>query len=262
MRILLLANNWLGWQIAGWLRQRPEEIVGLVVHPPEKQKYGEEIIESVGLPFAHIFDGSKLSQASMVDAISELHADIAVSVLFGYILRASFIRLFRKGVINLHPGYLPYNRGVHPNVWSIVEGTPAGATLHYIDEGVDTGDIIAQKQVPVEPVDTGGTLYRKLEQACVDLFKETWPLILNSQATHFPQRAKSGTYHRDRDVERIDEIDLDRTYTARELIDIVRARTFPPHRGAYFRVGQRKVYLRLQLFYENDISAARNGRDD
>jgi len=63
-------------------------------------------------------------------------------------------------------------------------------------------------------------------------------------------------------VERIDEIDLDRTYTARELIDIVRARTFPPHRGAYFRVGQRKVYLRLQLFYENDISAARNGRDD
>jgi methionyl-tRNA formyltransferase len=54
-------------------------------------------------------------------------------------------------------------------------------------------------------------------------------------------------------VERIDEIDLDRAYPARELIDLLRARTFPPYTGAYVRVGNRKVYLRLQLLYEDDL---------
>ena len=262
MRILFLGNNWVGWQVLRWLKERDEEIVGLVLHPPQKRKYGDEILRTGRLDPARIFDGSQLHKVEIKQAIRTLQPDLGVSALFGYVLRREIIDLLPAGCINLHPALLPYNRGTYPNVWSIVEGTPAGATLHYVDAGVDTGDIIAQKQVPVDPVDTGETLYRKLERACVEIFEEAWPYIRNGQAPRIPQIAEMGTFHRTSDVDRLDEVDLDRTYTARELIDILRARTFPPHAGAYFRSGNRKVYLRLQLFHEDDLPEDCSGSHD
>ncbi len=250
MRVLLLANNWTGWQVADWLRQQGDEIVGLIIHPLDKRKFGDEIITAVGVKVDQIFDGSQLGQLATMEAIADLQAEIALSVLFDFILKPNFINLFPKGVINVHPAYLPYNRGQYPNVWSIVEQTPAGVTIHYIDPGIDTGDIITRQQVLVEPVDTGETLYRKLEQASVTLFKETWPLIQTGQIARRPQDSQSGTYHRSRDVEKIDQIDLDKQYTARHLIDVLRARTFPPYAGAYFVHSGRKVYIRMELIYE------------
>ena len=116
-----------------------------------------------------------------------------------------------------------------------------------ISEG--TGDIIAQQEVPVEPIDTGETLYRKLERASLTLFQETWPLIKAGRAPRIPQNKGVGTYHRTRDVESIDKIQLDQQYKARDLINILRARTFPPYKGAYFEVGGKRVYMYLRLEY-------------
>ena len=152
-------------------------------------------------------------------------------------------------MVNLHPAYLPYNRGQYPNVWSIIEGTPAGVTLHYIDEGIDTGGIIARREVPVEPVDTGESLYRKLEATALELFRETWPLIKAGRAQCLPQDKQAGTYHRTRDIEAIDAIDQERDYKAGDLLNLLRARTFPPYKGAYFTADGKRVYLRLQLEY-------------
>jgi len=254
MRILFLGNNWVGWQILQWLKKRGEEIAGLVIHPPERRKFGEEIIRTAQVRPECIFDGSKLNRPEILDEIKMLNCDIGVSVLFGYILRSEFLELLPAGVVNLHPALLPYNRGAYPNVWSIIDGTPAGVTLHYIDSGVDTGDIIAQRNVDIEPIDTGETLYRKLEKACVDLFKDTWQLICNGQAPRIKQHTEAGTYHKVQDVERIDKIELGRLYTAKELIDIIRARTFPPYLGAYFEYEGKRIYLRLQLFYGESTS--------
>jgi methionyl-tRNA formyltransferase len=263
MRILLFANNWVGWQIACWLKEREDNLVGLVVHPPSMRKYGEEILATVGLSEDRIFDGSQLRQPNTMQLIKNLRPDIGLSIFFGYILLPDFFQLFPAGVVNLHPSYLPYNRGTYPNVWSIIEETPAGVSVHYIDAGIDTGDIIAQRRVPVGPVDTGETLYRRLERASVELMKDTWPLILSGQAGRRPQSAEEeSTFHRTREVEKIDEINPDKTYSGRELINLLRARTFPPYSGAYFRVGNRKVYLRLQLLYEGDLRKGVGERDD
>ena len=174
MRILYMGNNWVGWQVLKWLKTQHEQIAGLVVHPTQKQRYGKEIIEAAGLPSERIFEGPRLTQPEVVASIRRLEPDIGLSILFDYILKPELISIFPKGVINLHPAYLPYNRGQYPNVWSIIEGTPSGVTLHYIDNKVDTGDIIARKKVPVAITDTGETLYRKLERASVSLFKNTY----------------------------------------------------------------------------------------
>jgi len=250
MRILFLGNNWVGWQVVKWLKRQGEQIVGLVIHPPEESKYADQIVKTAQVELAHVFDGSQLRERDTLEAIRALRPDIGLSILFGYIVKPEFLDVFPSGVVNLHPAYLPYNRGAFPNVWSIVEGTPAGVTMHYVDTGVDTGDIIAQRRVSVEPVDTGETLYRKLEEASVDLFKRTWPLVRSGDDAPVSQGEQAGTYHRTEDVQDIDHIDLDKEYEARELINIIRARTFPPYSGAYFTHKGRRVHLRLELFYE------------
>ena len=73
-----------------------------------------------------------------------------------------FFTIPPKGCINFHLSYLPYNRGKKPNVWPIIDGSPAGVTMHYIDNDIDSGSIVAQSEVKVDIVDTGKTLYNKL----------------------------------------------------------------------------------------------------
>jgi methionyl-tRNA formyltransferase len=247
MRVLYLGNNWLGWELLKIIRQHGDEITTLVVHPPERRKFGTEIIETAGVDSNQILEAATLASPPALSVIRAAAPEIAVSVMFGYILRPNFLRLFPRGCVNVHPSLLPYNRGAYPNVWSIVDGTPAGVTIHFMDEGIDTGDVIAQAEVPVEPSDTGESLYRKLERRAVALFAEAWPRIRVGQIERKPQSKEVGTYHRIKDATRIDEIDLDRTYRAGDLIDIIRARTFTGYRGAYFRHGGRKVFLRLVL---------------
>ena len=224
-----------------------------MVHPSSKGQYKGEILSTLDLPQSQIFDGSCLRHPETRDAIRALNADTGLSVYFGYILRPEFISLFDEGIVNLHPGYLPYNKGTYPNVWSILDGTPAGVTLHFIDAGVDASDIIAQQKVTVEPVDTGKTLYHKLEHAALDLFKRTWPRIRAGKVERIPQDPKEGTLHRARELARTDIIHLDQTYSGRDLINILRARTFPPHAGPHFVEGGRKIYLRLELLYEEQL---------
>ena len=252
MRVVLLVNNWLGWKVTEWLRQSGTDIAALVIHPPDRRTYGEETVRAAGLGQDAIFGAESLQDEVTLQRLGALRADLAVSILFGYLLRPPFLSLFPHGAVNIHPALLPYNRGQYPNVWSIVEGTPAGVTLHCIDGALDRGDILAQREVPVTAFDTGETLYRRLERASLELFQESWPLLVAGVMTPRPQSGE-GSYHRTRDVEAIDEIDLDRAYGARHLLNVLRARTFPPHGGAYFRDGGRKVYVRVQLIPEEKL---------
>ena len=255
-----MGNNRLGWQVLEWLRDAGEDIVGLVVHPEQKQQYRKEMVQTVSLPADRIFDGSQIHETETLNIIKSLEPDIVISVLFGYILQPEFLDIPRRGCINVHPALLPYNRGAYSNVWSIIEGMPAGVTIHYIDRGIDTGDIIAQREVPVTHTDTGKTLYKKLEFESLSLFKDTWPRICNNFINPVKQSGSAGSYHRVSDVERIDEIDLEGIYTAKEFIDIIRARTFPPYKGAYIRNGRDKVYLRLQLLHEHELGIGDHGK--
>ncbi|HWZ83136.1 MAG TPA: formyltransferase family protein [Terriglobales bacterium] len=249
MRLICLVNNHLGWQALEYLRQQ-EQVVGVVMHPPERANFEREIRASSGS--AELFTAADLMDSACLKRIAELKPDLGISVLFGYLIKPVFLSLLPQGCLNLHPAYLPYNRGAYPNVWSIVDGTPAGVTLHYIDEGVDTGDVVAQKAVPVSCTDTGEILYHKLEAAGMQLLSETWPAIQDGRIDRVPQRSGEATFHKVADVAEIDEIHLEKSYPAERLLRVLRARTFPPHRGAFFRRDGRKVYVRVQFEEEGD----------
>ena len=247
MRVLYLGNNWLGWELLKIIRQHGDEIVTLVIHPLEQRKFGREIIETAGVDSNQILEATTLESPMALRTIREAVPEIGVCVMFGYILRPNFLRSIPRGCVNVHLALLPYNRGAYPNVWSIVDRTPAGVTIHFVDEGIDTGDVIAQGEVPIEPIDTGESLNRKLVRRATALFAEAWPRIRTGQIEPKPQSKEVGTYHRVKDVTQIDEIDLNRKYRAGDLINIIRARTFAGYRGAYFRHEGSKVYLRLTL---------------
>jgi methionyl-tRNA formyltransferase len=251
MRTILFVNNRVGSALSRWLGERGDEVVGAVVHPPERAKHRDEILEALaGVP---LFDAGTLREAATVEALAALEPEIGASIYFGYILKPDVIDLFPRGVVNLHPALLPWNRGANPNVWSIVEGTPAGVTLHYIDARIDTGDIIAQSEVAVSSTDTGASLYRKLEDEGVALFQRTWPELLEGTAERRAQ-PDGGSFHRARELADLDAIDLDAPTTARELIDVLRARTFPPYPGAWFVRDGRKVYVSVTLEAEDETA--------
>jgi len=249
MNVFFMGNNRLGLQVLMWLREQEVEVVGISVHPEEKRRFGEEILAAAELPAERVFDGATLDDPEVGDRVRALAPDIGISVLFGHILTPAFLELFPRGCVNLHPAYLPWNRGAHPNVWSIIEGTPAGVTLHEIDAGIDTGPILARIPVPVEPTDTGESLYRKLEEAGLALFIDSWPALKGGTLSPIPIEKGEGSYHGLSDLAALDRIDPDREYTTRELIDLIRARTFPPWPGVYFESEGRRIHLHLELEY-------------
>jgi methionyl-tRNA formyltransferase len=123
--------------------------------------------------------------------------DPRLVVSHGYrrILRRDLLDQLPDRVINLHISLLPYNRGADPTLWSVLEDTPAGVTIHYIDEGVDTGDVIAQRPVELTGGDTLATAYAKLQDALVELFREHWPAISAGTNERTPQ-PPGGTAHK------------------------------------------------------------------
>ena len=128
--------------------------------------------------------------------------EVIVSHGYRHILRAPVLDLFPGRAVNLHISLLPWNRGAHPNVWSAVEGTPSGVTVHHIDEGVDTGDLVAQREVTVSDEETLASSHDRLQREIVELFWTVWPEIRAGTAPRRPQSGE-GSEHRVRDLESI-----------------------------------------------------------
>ncbi|WP_458207730.1 methionyl-tRNA formyltransferase [Haladaptatus sp. NG-SE-30] len=193
-----------------------------------------------------------LTEADQLSLIADLNPDVVVAVGFRHIVPSEILEIPEQGCLNLHPGLLPETRGFNPNVWSIVEGHPAGATLHYMDDGVDTGDVIARKCVETRFDDTGRDLYERLEEACFELFIETWPDVETGSVQAVPQDDTAATTHRKQDFIELCEIDADEEYTVKELLDVLRALTFPPFDNAHIEVDGETYFVDVDVRHEDD----------
>ena len=124
--------------------------------------------------------------------------NLVISYNYKYIIKNSVLS-YGCEFINLHISFLPYNRGMHPNVWSFIEGTPKGVTIHRIDEGLDTGPILIRKEVFFdEDKETLRSSYLKLHEVMFNLFVENWENIKNNKIIPFPQK-DGGTIHYKKD---------------------------------------------------------------
>ena len=147
---------------------------------------------------------NKLKLIENIDIISEkiekkdvLKYDFIISFGYRHKINKEVINLFKNNnIINLHHSYLPFNRGVDPNFWSIVDNNPSGVTIHLIDENLDTGDILLQERVFFDyEKDTLETSYNILIDKLSVLFLNHWDLIKNNKIIPFPQNNLKKTFH-------------------------------------------------------------------
>lgn len=124
-----------------------------------------------------------------------------ISFGFRFIIKPELVKLMKDRVINIHISYLPWNKGADPNFWSFIDNTPKGVTIHYIDDGVDTGDIIDQFKTSFDiEEDTLTTSYEKLIRLGVILFERNWPFIKKGRNNRMKQK-NNGTFHKVKDKE-------------------------------------------------------------
>jgi methionyl-tRNA formyltransferase len=130
-----------------------------------------------------------------IDMLKKLQPRIVVSYNYSYIIPAEIIRFMQGRIINLHISYLPWNRGSSPNFWSFIEDTPKGITIHQMAAGLDTGNILYQREMNFqEDEETFATTYEKLNEGIVCLFKEHWS-ELKAGTYHSNRQSGKGSYH-------------------------------------------------------------------
>lgn len=125
--------------------------------------------------------------------------DWIISYGYNHIISKKIIKKAKNPIINLHISYLPYNRGSYPNYWSFKENTPKGVTIHYIDDGIDTGPILVQKKITFQKNETLKTSYEKLKIEVEKLFIESFDDIMTNKIEQKKQLHK-GTFHQDKDL--------------------------------------------------------------
>lgn len=149
--------------------------------------------------------------------------------------------------INVHPGYNPYNRGWYPHVFSILNALPAGVTIHEMDEKIDHGPIIAQRQVEIYSWDTSEDVYNKILQLEVDLLREYLHEIIEGKYEKTTP-ANIGNYNSREDYSALCEINLDQYMKARDFINLLRALSHGDHKNAYFFDDDgNKVWVKIAL---------------
>lgn len=165
MKILCLYNNKCALELFGWLEGEGHEVI---------------------------------LQTERLDAgwCTEQKFDLTISYTYRYILTEDILGALGYNAVNIHNSFLPYNRGADPNLWSIIDHTPRGVTLHYMDSGLDKGFIIAQEIITGDAND-GDTLsgsYNNLDKAAKSMFKRAFRYY-----DYWPSMKKaalgSGTYH-------------------------------------------------------------------
>lgn len=128
--------------------------------------------------------------------------DLAVSYTYRFIIKEDVIEALNNNVVNIHNSFLPFNRGADPNIWSMIDGTPRGVTLHYINAGLDKGDIISQKIVLAKKDDTFSSSYEALDKAAQELFKESF--VFYRYWNEMKKKAiGTGSYHSSNDAKQI-----------------------------------------------------------
>lgn len=194
MRILFMGTPDIARESLDKLYNAGYEICGVVTTPDRPAGRGMKLVASPVKEYAlekdlKVFQPEKIANnTEFKNEIKELAPDIVCVVSYGVILPKSFLKIPKYGCINVHPSMLPKYRGAAPIQWAILNGDETtGVTIMYLDEGMDSGDIIVQEEVKVDPDETTGELWARLSSIGARLLCESVEKIDNGTATRTKQ---------------------------------------------------------------------------
>lgn len=201
MRYIFAGDRDIACHVLKVLIERGQYPEALLVSSEKKASHADELIALSKLDESKIYRGIEFKEAINLENIKSIGADYIIGIHFPYLISKEILEIPKKGFLNLHPAFLPYNRGWHTPSWAIEENTPIGATLHFMSEELDMGDIIAQKQVDILPHHTANELYQEVKRAELELFEECADdLISGKELNRMVQDPKAGTDHVKKDL--------------------------------------------------------------
>lgn len=231
MKTILFACDQVGYEIAKFLSSINKTPLYLVLDEKDRNSFNNKIVSVLKLKKENIFQYKDFNPKSFDE---KDRPDIGILAWWPYIVKSDIINFPIKGTINLHPSYLPYNKGKDPNFWALKDNTPFGISLHFVNENIDSGEIISRKEIHYTWEDTGESLYNKAKTEIVELFKNTYPDIEKNNINPVVQDKKLSKINFRKNLEKASEIKLNKKYLAKDLLNLMRARTFKPYPGAWF----------------------------
>jgi methionyl-tRNA formyltransferase len=251
MKIAIFADGMVGQQTVAWLLDAyPDHVKQLVLTGPDSPI--RATAQEHGLSAEDILYHADVHREENQLRLRALAPELILLAWWPHIIREPLISLPALGVLNFHPSLLPHNRGKHYNFWTLVEDSPFGVSIHFVEPSVDSGDVVFQRRIDKGWEDTGASLYAKAQTAMLSLFRDSYPKLVRGEYTRTPQQLHQGSYHAAAELEPASEILLDDTYSARELLNLLRARTFPPHPGCHFEDQGRQYEVRVEIKERTD----------
>jgi methionyl-tRNA formyltransferase len=201
MRIVFIGTGEIGVPVLRSLLQSAEhELVGVVTQPDKRAGRAQRIeappikaaLAGSTLP---IFQPARIKREEAVAEIRALAPDLIVVMAYGQILPLSVLEIPRVACLNLHASLLPRHRGAAPIQAAIVSGDrDSGITVMFMNEGLDTGDVLLQARLEIAEDETGGSLHDRLRQIAPDALNQALTLLQRGSAPRIPQDSSVATY--------------------------------------------------------------------
>lgn len=197
-------------------------------------------------------DALKKMDMSIVDMKNNHDIDYIVSN-YDLVISVHCKQIFPKNLvdtvrcINIHPGLNPYNRGWFPQVFSIINKKPIGCTIHLMDEEIDHGDVIYQKEITIDSWDTSLEVYNKVVAAEKELIKTHLLELVNEKYIRL-NVSDEGNYNEIKDFKNLSQLDLSSIGSLAEHIDLLRALSHDNFNNAFFidKNGS-KIFVKIKL---------------
>jgi methionyl-tRNA formyltransferase len=222
MRVLMFGDGpWAAKSLVA-LGETNCELVGVVTRHKQSDSTLEDAARYLALP---VLRPANAGDRDFVELVSRMAPDLGLSISYNQILRRPLLDCARLGFVNFHAGKLPYYRGRNIISWAIINGElEIGLTAHFVDEGIDTGDILLQRTFPISWTDTYGDVLGRIVENFPAFVVDALNALGEGKTAREPQSHIQGTYFSGR--EDGDEW-LDWSDTSFNLYNKIRAITRP-----------------------------------
>jgi methionyl-tRNA formyltransferase len=227
MRIILVGQGPFGEKVLEGLIKRGENLVGVFCPPDKRGEAMRELSEKSGIP---LFRPGHMKDPEVYDIYKSLKPDLAILAFVTDIIPERLLEIPSEGTICYHPSLLPRHRGASGINWAVIQGeTHTGLTIMWVQKGIDTGSILLQKEVDIDPDETTGSLYfNKLFPLGIDALMEAVDLIKDGRAPKISQENSLATYEPPCD-DKVASIDWGKP--GQEVYNLIRG--CDPQPGAY-----------------------------
>lgn len=239
MRVAFLGSQEIGARCLQVLLDSPHEIVGVATFASEAhESWGEEVARLAATHGLPLLAGRRFRTPRAVAELAAAQPDILFAIGWRWLLPPAVLAIPPRGCLGIHGSLLPRLRGFAPINWALIRDEPrTGPTLFYLENDVDTGDIVAQRVLAISDDDDAGTLRRRMFDAAVSLFAEQLPRLADGTASRRPQGEEGVSYGSRR---RPEDGRIDWRLGPRAVFNWVRGLT-RPYAGAFTWLGGRVV---------------------